>query len=137
MTAQVVNLVREGQRKMYATDGFINSLQLNLHLGEMLATGIGIDGRLQRLQPPVPIKQTSSHGPAVEHRQIVEQRNYNRDDGCDYRDQSLNMRGKPQGDVPLHERRSVLVKFNCARVEGIFRVGAFWKFTWTRKYPWL
>src|SRR5262249_7957873 len=86
VTAQIVNLIREGERKMDATHGFINSLQLDLHLREMLAAGIGIDGCLQRLQPTVPIKQTSSHSPAVQHRQVMEHGNHNCDNGCDHRD---------------------------------------------------
>src|SRR5262245_3044580 len=67
----------------------------------------------------------------------MEQRDDNRDDGCDHCDQSLNMGGEPQGDVPLHERRPILVEFNCARVQRIFRVSAFWKLAWTREHPWL
>src|SRR5262249_31636718 len=73
VTAQIVQLVREGQWKTDVADGLLNTLDFGLLLAQMFAHRTGIERSLQSLELGVPIEQAPTRDPIVSQRQKAEQ----------------------------------------------------------------
>ena len=71
VTAQIVQLVREGQWKTDVADGLLNTLDFGLLLTHMYRAGI--ERSLQSLELGVSIEQTPTRDPIVTQRQKAEQ----------------------------------------------------------------
>ena len=69
VTAQIIDLVREGQRDADMADGMFNSLDLGSRFSQMHVLRIGVERSLQSLELGVPIEQAPARDPIVSQRQ--------------------------------------------------------------------
>jgi hypothetical protein len=63
VAAQIVELIREGQRKPDAADGILNALDFEKPFDQVVVARIGVDRDFQNLELIVPIGQSPTHGP--------------------------------------------------------------------------
>jgi hypothetical protein len=63
VAAQIVELIREGQRKPDAANGTLNALDFEKPFDQVVVARIGVDRDFQNLELIVPIEQSPTHGP--------------------------------------------------------------------------
>src|SRR6516165_118130 len=73
VAAQVVHLVREGQRKLDMADGSLNALDFCLLPGQMFVRQVGVERSFQGLDLGIPIEQAPTVEPRVGYRHKAEQ----------------------------------------------------------------
>ena len=63
VTAQIIELVREGQWKTDVADGLLNALDFGLRFSQMLVHRLGVERRFQFLELGIQIEKTPTGDP--------------------------------------------------------------------------